>query len=78
MTHEDLLRGKLSEKLPSATLKKVQSVYLEKPFFLEKDIDQFISSAKGLADASDDNVSSGNPISSTFNRWPKATSSSTR
>jgi len=61
VTHEDLIRGALSEKLPETTLKKVQSVYLEKPFFLEKDIKQFISSADGLADASDDNLSTGNP-----------------
>src|SRR5689334_17159448 len=53
-THEDLIRGELSEKLPEKTLKKVRSVYLDKPFMLEKDIKQFISSAQSLAETPDE------------------------
>src|SRR6185295_14356290 len=59
--HEDLVRGELSEKLPAPTRQRVQSVYLGAPYFLEKDIKQFISSARNLVDASDENLTPGNP-----------------
>ena len=60
-THEDLLRGELSEKLPRSTREKVQSVYLEKPFYLEKNIKQFIASARSFAGASNEALSVDNP-----------------
>ncbi len=61
IAHEDLIRGELSKKLPKSTLQKVQSIYLEPPFSLEKDIKQLLSSALSITETPDDSLNAENP-----------------
>lgn len=59
--HSDLIQGGLSKKLPKAALAKVQSVYLNEPYFLERDITRLISSARNFAESTPEDMTSENP-----------------
>ncbi len=59
--HVNLIKGDLSQKLPTSALSKVQAVYLDGPFYLEQDITRLISSARSFADSTSEELTTENP-----------------